>query len=561
MKHRFASVLLLLAALFAGVLVSAQTASLAGKGNSDFTGGEWTKLNNDYAKLPSGAVTLGGVEFDLARGPKSCLLLGGSSTGWQTETTIVFDQPLKGKYLYLLHTFIAEGSNNNRVGGRLKIHYTDGSSSKEKLTRYISTCPWGGSSRRCINAVPVWGEYAVSGYVEAQVSKFELKGEVRTIEFIADYKRAKWAVFGISAGPDRKVAPLTRISQLTEIPKAAVRFSDEEVKQFPPCDGKPRNIVLIIGDGMGLGALNFTSNAVYGQPGQLLMEQFPCKGLCETYSASSDVTDSAASGTAIAGGYKTTNGYLGVTPDQEPVRTIAEEARDAGKSVGLLTTDKLTGATPSAFAVHVPGRSKTKEILADYAKCNFDFLLGAQGKTDDYGAFAAKGYTVVNGTDAFLKSEGKKVIGSMDYPNNETLAVAASEMLKRLNANPKGFFAMIECSWPDGGGHGNNPDRTVKGVTCVDHVVRAAAEFARTNPDTLIVVTADHETGGIVCTQSVPGRRGPFITYQCGNHTGAPVGIFAVGPGAQEFGTVLNNINIAQTFAKLWGLPWGRPVR
>ncbi len=560
MKHRFASVLLLMAALFSGLLLSAQTASIAGKGNSDFSGGEWIKLNNDYAKLPSGAVTLGGIDFDLARGPNSCLLLGGKKTGWQEEATITFDQPLKGKFLYLLHTFIEEGSNDERVGGKLKIKYTDGSSSKEKLTRYIGSCPWGGSIRRCANAVPVWGEYAVSGYVEAQVSKFELKGDVKSIEFEAGYKGAKWAIFGVSAGADQKVTSLVKISKLNNVPQAAARFTDEEVKAFPPCEGKPRNIILIIGDGMGLGAINFTSNVIYGKPGQCLMEQLPVKGLCETYSASHDVTDSAASGTAIAGGYKTNNGYLGVTPEKRPMRTIAEEARDAGKSVGLLTTDGIAGATPSAFAVHVAGRHNKAEIIEDYCKCDFDVLIGAGKKAPSNEKFSAKGYAVISSLEEFRQAKGK-VAGALPFENNETLSIAAKEMLKRLNANPRGFFTMIECSWPDGGGHGNNPDTTVRGVTCVDYVVRAAVEFARTNPDTLIVVTADHETGGIVCTQNIPGRKSPFVYYQCGNHTGAPVGVFAVGPGAKAFGTVLNNINISPIFAKLWGLPLGRPVR
>jgi len=560
MKHRFASMLLLAAALFTGLWLSAQTASLAGKGNSDYSGGEWIKLNNDFSKLPSGAVNLGGIDFDLARGAKSCLLLGGEASGWKSQASVTFSPALKGKALYLLHTFMQSGSDEN---AQIVIHYANGSTSKEKLVSGKAVCSWKGSARKVSNALPVWGEYTVSDYAEVQISKFLLTGEVKSIDFIATNKNAKWAVFGVSAGRDRNVAALSKSLELKRVPKAATRFTEEEIKNFPSSEGTPRNIILIIGDGMGLGALNYTSSVVYGKQGQLLMEQLPVKGLCETYSASHDVTDSAASGTALSSGYKTTNGYVAVTQDHKPIRTIAEEARDAGKSVGLLTNDKLTGATPAAFGAHAGWRDEKENIYNCYYKCGFDFLFSTDVEKDKPATekFAQKGYTVVYSLEDFKNAKpGSKVAGMLPNHSNAALAASATEMLNRLNANPKGFFTMIECAWPDGGGHGNNPDTTVAGVTCVDYVVRAAVEFASKNRDTLVVVTADHETGGIVCTQSIAGRNAPFIHYMASSHTGAPVGVFAVGPGAKAFGTVLNNIDIPHIFAKYWNLPLGRPL-
>ena len=131
---------------------------------------------------------------------------------------------------------------------------------------------------------------------------------------------------------------------------------------------------------MGQGAVKLAGLHAHGRPQSLVMEQLPVNGMVKTASASSSVTDSAASGTALSSGYKTNNGYIGVTPEKQPMRSIAEEARNSGRSVGIITTDQLTGATPAAFSAHVPHRGMAQEIAEQQAKTGYQILIGNGAK-------------------------------------------------------------------------------------------------------------------------------------------------------------------------------------
>ena len=144
-----------------------------------------------------------------------------------------------------------------------------------------------------------------------------------------------------------------------------------------PRTGTPRNIILLIGDGMGQGALTLASLYAYGAPGKLTLDQFPVCGLARTASANSTVTDSAASGTALAGGYKTNNGMIGKTPDKVSRKSFAVLARESGRSIGIMTTDALTGATPAAFLAHADHRSQAEKIAADLSAAGSMILIGS----------------------------------------------------------------------------------------------------------------------------------------------------------------------------------------
>ncbi len=356
--------------------------------------------------------------------------------------------------------------------------------------------------------------------------------------------------------------------------KAAPQAMDAEELKEAPQEGTPRNIIYIIGDGMGQGSLRFTSLFLHSAYGKLFMEQLPAKGLLLTYSASSMVTDSAASGTALSSGYKTNNHTIGMTPDKKKYKSIAAVSLEAGKSVGVITNDPLTGATPSAFIGHVPSRTMSDELAADAAKCGYDILIGNQydkpfrpadalGSRKDGRNLCEEmedaGYIRVNSLDEFKSAEaGKKVLGFLPAPTEDTenLSLIAATAFERLNKNPKGFFLVIENTYADHGGHNNKPELTLNAVAMTDFVVQKAIEFALKNKDTLVVVTADHETGGIQPVINVNAQL-PHVYYGSTGHTGDPVPLFAFGPGSAFFNGIHNNIEVAPYFAKLWGLKTG----
>ncbi len=342
-----------------------------------------------------------------------------------------------------------------------------------------------------------------------------------------------------------------------------------------PRGGFPRNIILIIGDGMGQGAINFASLHAHGAPGRLSFEQFPVRGLARTASADSRVTDSAASGTALACGRKTNNGMIGMTPDRKKCRSVAELARATGRAVGVMTSDQLTGATPAAFLAHVPSRKMAQEIAADMASSGVQALIGAGARPflpeksggvrkdgrDLIAELHAAGY-VQAVTPAALRQlpADRPVFGFVeDWSNPELLAGFATVLCDRLGRDPEGFFLMVEGCDPDRGGHSNDPDRSAHGVLSVDFLARAALDYALAHPDTLVVVTADHETGGISAAPNRENPRRPFIAYSAKGHTGNAVDIFAFGPGADRFRGVLENTDIPKIFAELFRFRLDQP--
>lgn len=372
----------------------------------------------------------------------------------------------------------------------------------------------------------------------------------------------------------REQAPRKKVYKLKQVYQAPPPVDAKALQAFPQT-GTPRNIIFIIGDGMGLGAQRYASLHAHGEVGKLVMEQMPVTGLALTYSANSDVTDSAASGTALSAGYKTNNGMIGVAPDHKKHRSIAEAAKASGRSVGIMTSDALTGATPAVFYAHVKSRRMTQDIATHTLLCKFDLLIGNDHRKpflpeskkgsradglDICSELEAKGYIECSDEQSLAKAPAdRKVFGFASFPLRDTASLSrlAAQAFERLNANPKGFFIMVECSNPDWGGHQNNPDQTAGGVLMTDFLVRRALDFAMKHKDTLVVVTADHETGGIFTAPNKKDPRNPQIYYGKTGHSGAPVGVFAFGPGSAFFNGIVNNIEIPRHFAELWNLKIG----
>lgn len=287
----------------------------------------------------------------------------------------------------------------------------------------------------------------------------------------------------------------------------------------------PKYIFLYIGDGMGMGPVNaaetYNRMVLHGEE-PLLMNTFPVVGWCQTYSASAPVTDSAAAGTAISTGTKTRNGMLGMAPDTTDVTSVAAELFDRGWGVGIATSVAADDATPGAFYAHVPYRKMYADIDSAFAASGYQFLAGAglQGLADADGnptgaarAFTAEGITVVRGPEnAMAPVAGRKVLlnpeGSAPWNISYTidsvggvlsLPLIAESCLAHLQAvSPERFFIMVEGGNIDHALHANDGGAAVKEILNFNDALAVAFDFYRAHPDeTLILVTADHDTGGL----------------------------------------------------------------
>lgn len=290
-------------------------------------------------------------------------------------------------------------------------------------------------------------------------------------------------------------------------------------------------VFYFIGDGMGLNQVNTTEMYLGEQQGHIGTEplcfaSFPVAGMATTFSASNSITDSAAGGTALATGVKTYNGAIGVDANKERVMSVAERAKRAGKKVGVTTSVSVDHATPAAFYGHQPDRSMYYEIALQLPEAGFDFYAGSgflkPARTFDkkdapsiYPIIEQAGYTIARGIDEYQAKAGdadKMVLiqkdgtdaSSLPYAidRNEgdmTLAQITESAIDFLSRdNKKGFFLMVEGGKIDWACHSNDPATMVKEVIDMDNAVRVAYEFYKKHPkETLIVITADHETGGL----------------------------------------------------------------
>ena len=295
--------------------------------------------------------------------------------------------------------------------------------------------------------------------------------------------------------------------------------------------GQAKYVFFFIGDGMGVNQVNITEaylSALNGERGSvsLLMTQFPVASMASTFSADNDVTESAAAGTALATGFKTKNGYIGVDPEFNRLESLAEKAKKAGKKVGVTTTVTINHATPAAFYAHQKSRNMYYEIARDIIQSDMDFFAGGgfanremyydnTKAPDIYPLIEQAGYFIAKGYNDFKSNAGKakKVVlvhENWERPSGIPYAIdraandltlpqiteAAIDVLMR--DNKKGFFVMIEAGQIDGGGHSNDGATTIKEVIDLNEAVKVAYEFYKKYPkETLIVIAADHETGGL----------------------------------------------------------------
>jgi alkaline phosphatase len=346
-------------------------------------------------------------------------------------------------------------------------------------------------------------------------------------------------------------------------------------------DNQIRNVILFIGDGMGLSHLTAARTNLLGRDGRFHLEQMPVTGLVATHSADDLITDSAAAGTALSCGIKTTNGSIGVDANGQSHPTILEAARDAGLSTGLVTTTSLADATPAVFASHVRSRGMKHEIALQMLRSRVNVLFGEgeyfypktdprSERTDDENPLAlAKelGYTIIDNKEDLPNAEANFLLGlfedlttdrlkpEMQAPaHTPSLAELTDKALALLSCNEKGFFLMVEAEGVDHGSHVNRPDYFIEHIKNFDAAVKVAIDFALQDEHTLVLVTADHETGGLNIIDGSPANGQFEVAWATDRHTGQPVPLFAFGPHAMRFTGLKDNTEIPKIIAELMKL-------
>lgn len=331
---------------------------------------------------------------------------------------------------------------------------------------------------------------------------------------------------------------------------------------------KVKNIILCIGDGMGLSQIYSTYTTNYGQLNIFQMRNI---GFSITNSADAYVTDSAAGATAFGDGQKTDNRAVGVDPSGKPLKSLAEYSAEAGKKVADLVACELTDATPAAFYAHQSERANAIDIANDMVTTPIDVLLGSGYKdftkvTDGQAPvdkMKQRGYTVIRNFNDFLNSPATKILALMDDSvvrpkmegRGDYLPEAFNKVAGSFKSNPQGFFMMIEGSQIDHGGHNNNLKQVITENADFDRMVGDAMRFADEDGETLVIVTADHETGGLTLLDGNISKGYVWGDFSTNDHTGTPVPVFAYGPHAGDFRGVYHNTEI---FNKLLSLIRGK---
>lgn len=350
---------------------------------------------------------------------------------------------------------------------------------------------------------------------------------------------------------------MKRILALAALTTFAACAAGPDAQRTPVTDA-PRGIILIIGDGMG--AAHFTlARLLRGDDFEI--GRLPEAGHVATASANERATDSAAAATAYATGVKTNNHSLGLDAAGRPHETVVELARTRGLATGLVTTAPLADATPAAFVVHARDRHHTPEVTRQFVSAGVDLLVsgglekpgtGDLPSLDELAALG--GYQPIRSAAGLRSADAGPVLavlpsGPLDGDSPEiSLPALARWAIDRLAGNPEGFFLLLEHEGTDTASHKNDRPALEASLRSLDRTVGVAMDFARARGDVLVLVTGDHETGGL---QIAGTWEEPADSWGSFDHTGAWVPVFAYGPGAAMFGGLLENTEIGEALLAL----------
>ncbi len=330
-------------------------------------------------------------------------------------------------------------------------------------------------------------------------------------------------------------------------------------------DDAPQNIIVFIGDGMGVSHITAAKIAA----GSLNLERFSVSGLVTTHSANRLVTESAAASTALATGKKTNNLAISVLPDSTSVKTLFEYAHEVSNATGMVVTSSVTHATPAAFIAHTDNRRKQADIAEQIVNSGIDVLIGGgwvyfvpasnegSRREDDKNLLAAlesrmplvlayddiSAHSDSNTLAALLAPDGLPKAADRDYSLAQLVQIA----IGILSKNNKGFLLLVEGAQIDWAAHDKDAQNLISEMLDFDAAVGVALDFAQKQARTLIVVTADHETGGFaVHDGSIQNRQVSSTAFTTSGHTASMVPIFAYGPSSAEFSGILDNARVGQ---------------
>ena len=322
--------------------------------------------------------------------------------------------------------------------------------------------------------------------------------------------------------------------------------------------GKPvRNIIFVVGDGMGLSQI---TAGMYASGNSTVFEQFPVVGLMKTHSADELITDSSAGATAFSCGEKTNNGAVAVDPQNEPLQTIFEEGTIRGYSTGIAVTSTITHATPACFYAHDESRQHYEAIAEDLALSDVDVAIGygmeqfnarADGR-DLVKVMEERGISVNSSLENVRVKRDRRqmvLLPGVDPPGFDGRPVnllqrSVSLALDQLSANKEPFIMLVEGSQIDWAGHANNEAYLVGEMKDFDGTLREILNWASKDGQTLVVVTADHETGGYAITEGLLNNFAISGSFSTLNHTATMVPVFAYGRGATLFSGIYDNTAI-----------------
>lgn len=335
------------------------------------------------------------------------------------------------------------------------------------------------------------------------------------------------------------------------------------VSESPFSDSRsPKNVIFCIGDGMGFEAVKAAGYYAYGETGTLSFEAFPHRAEMATYAANSPMTDSAAAATAMATGHKVNNGVISMElpGSGTPLKTLLEIFKAQNKWTGLVSTTYITHATPAAFAAHNPERNNLADIAQDYLYLTRpNVLFGGGGNGLSEKEAEAAGYTVVTDRKGLLNLDtdtGNHVSGqfgdtnipyifdgSDDLPQLSEMVSVALDILCSIQ---NGFFLLVEGGRIDHAGHSNDIERNILETIEFSKAVRTIFDRVAGRDDTLILVTADHETGGLKVHKNNGKGHVPEISWSTGGHTVSNVPLYGWGRTAERVGGIMNNTDLVK---------------
>lgn len=337
-------------------------------------------------------------------------------------------------------------------------------------------------------------------------------------------------------------------------------------KIVPPTGNKVKNVILMIGDGM---SLMHVYSAWAANHGKLYLENCETTGLSKTYCANRLITDSGAGGTAMAIGKKTNYHSVGVDADGNPQPSLVTLAKKKGLSAGVAVTCRLWDATPADFCCHNVDRDQEDEIIADYVNCDADYVVGGGAKKFEnrkdgrniFKELEQKGYQVARSWEECQKLKSGKIFAvtdSVDTPlpaeRGDRLAQSALKGIELLNQNPKGFFMMIEGSQLDDYGHFNDLNLLMQETHDFDRTIGQVLKWAAKDGETLVVITADHETGGLTLVGGDKDKGEIKCKFSTTDHSGVMVPVYAFGPGSELFTGIYENTDIFHKIKSLLNL-------